>query len=179
MKRSSRTLLTLALSAAAFMSATPAFAQTYDDEVGGGIAILVFVCWGVAVLLSIALTVVWVWMLIDAIARQEWEYPPGAGTKILWIVLMILLGWIPAAAYYFMVYKKLKRGTVAPPWAQQQGAPGPAGPQPPQAAPPAPPQSQPAPPPPPAAPPAAPQAPPVPPAPPAPPQTPPDDSGPQ
>ncbi len=176
MKRSLKTFATLSAGMITLLTAAPAYAQYYDDAAGAGFSFLFCGCYGIFILLGIALTVLWVWMLVDAIARQEYEYPPGAGSKVLWIVLIIVFGWITAAIYYFMVYKKVKRGTVKPPWAQQQ--PGAA----PQAAPPTQPAAPPPPPPgptsqPPAAPPQAqppaapPQEPPAtPPAPPAPPE---------
>ena len=171
MKRSFKTFVALSAGTITMLTATPAYAQ-YDDAVGGGIAIFSLICWGLFMLLALALTVLWVWMLIDSIARQEYEYPPNAGSKVLWIVLIILFGQLAAIIYYFMVFKKMKRGTVKPPWAEQGGAApsAPAGqpmqPTPPPAQPVAtPPQA------PPAAPPAPPQAPPAaPPAPPAPPE---------
>ena len=175
MKRSLKTFVALSAGTITMLAATPAYAQ-YDDAVGGGFALFSFICWGLWMLFLLAFTVIWIWMLIDSIARQEYEYPEGAGSKVLWIVLIILFGGLAAIIYYFMVFKKVKRGTVQPPWAQQGGvapsAPAgqPAQPTPPPAqptaVPPPPPPGTPAPPP--AAPP---QAPPV--APPAPPQEPP------
>ncbi|PKQ38279.1 MAG: hypothetical protein CVT59_03385 [Actinobacteria bacterium HGW-Actinobacteria-1] len=73
-------------------------------------------------LLSLALPVLWVWMLIDSIAREEWEYPGGTPTsnnRLVWALLIAFLQF-PAVLYFFMVYGKVKRGTVVrPAWAYQ------------------------------------------------------------
>ena len=66
------------------------------------------VFWGFIILsflLSIALTAFWVWMLVDAIRRENYE---KENDKILWVLIVALLNWIGAAIYYFMVRKKLK-----------------------------------------------------------------------
>ncbi|GAB4273682.1 MAG: hypothetical protein Kow0056_01020 [Coriobacteriia bacterium] len=69
----------------------------------------------------LALFVLWIWMLIDAIQRQEYEFPNSSGnTKTIWLIAM-LASWVLSLApivglvYYFMVYKKVPRGSVQPP----------------------------------------------------------------
>jgi hypothetical protein len=163
MKRSIKMFAPLAVGATTLMTASPAYAQ-YDDAAGGAAGILFCGCYAVFAILGLALFILWIWMLIDSIARNEWEYPEGSGSKVLWIVLLILFSYLAAIIYYFMVYKKLKRGTAVPPWASQGGA-APQQPAQPTAPPPPAPPAQPTPPPaPPAAPPAAPpEAPPAPP----------------
>ena len=127
-----------------------------SDAAAGGFGLLIFACWGIFMLIGLLLFILNVWMLVDALQRQEYEFPGSTGSsKTLWIVLLAVgifigLGWIVAAVYYFRVFRAVKRGTLAPPMAQP-GAPVPPG-----YAPPAPPV----------------YAPPVPPAPPAPPQVP-------
>jgi hypothetical protein len=166
LKRSIKLFAPLTVGAATLMTATPAFAQ-YEDAAGGGIAFGILCCYGIMFIVSIALLVLSIWMLIDAIGRQEYEYPNSTGnSKNTWVILLIVglifgFGWIVALVYYFMVFKKVKRGSVPPPWAGQGGQPG------------APQSQQPTAPPPPAQttpPPAAPPAAPPPPAPPAPPE---------
>jgi hypothetical protein len=72
------------------------------------------------VLFSLALPILWVWMLIDSIIREEWEYPGSTSTsnnRLLWALLIAFLQF-PAVLYYFMVFAKAKRGMVARPvWA--------------------------------------------------------------
>lgn len=144
------------------------------DAAAGGLGLFFIACWGLFVIIGLALFVLNIWMLIDALGRQEYEFPDSTGnSKNLWVILMVVglvvgFGWIVAIIYYFKVFKQLKRGTVAPQWVQP-GAPVPpaqptyAPPAPPIYAPPAPP-APPAPSAPPAEPPMAPPAPPAPPA---------------
>jgi hypothetical protein len=123
-----------------------------DGAAASGFGIVFLLCWGVLILIGLALFALNIWMLIDAIGRQEYEYPGSTGnSKNLWVILMAVgivlsFGWLVALFYYFMVFKKMKRGSVAPQWAQP-GAPQPpqqyAPPQAPVYAPPAPPAYQP------------------------------------
>lgn len=67
--------------------------------------------WGV---LSLAAPFLWLWMLIDSLLRDEREYPGATATsnnKLLW-VLLIILTQIAAIPYFFMVYCKIKRGSM-------------------------------------------------------------------
>lgn len=68
-------------------------------------------------LLSVAAPVLWLWMLIDALLREEWEYPQATATsnnRLLW-ALLIAFVQIAAVPYFFIVFSKVKRGTVARP----------------------------------------------------------------
>lgn len=153
MKRSSKALALLAGVSAA-VAASPAFAQ-YSSSTSPGDAAFAgtfLFCWGLAALLGLALFVLNVWMIIDAVGRQEYEYPNSTGnSKNLWVILLIVgavvgFGWIVALVYYFSIFKKVKRGTVAPQWAQQAPAAGAGAPPAPTYAPPPPPGPPPAPP---------------------------------
>jgi hypothetical protein len=121
MKRSLKMFAPLAVGATTLLTAAPAYAQ-YDDAAAGGAGLFFFCCWALFAVLGLALFILWIWMLIDSIARNDWEYPEGSGSKVLWIVLLILFSYLAAIIYYFMVYRKLKRGTAVPPWASQGGA---------------------------------------------------------
>jgi len=179
MKRSFRLPVALSVGVLTLLAAAPAFAEEYmvDDGAAAGVFCGIYACIGVFGIISL---VFWIWMLVDLIGRQEYEFPNSTGnSKTTWLIIMfaswvIGLALVPAVIYYFMVFKKIKRGSLQPP--------SPAGYQPPVAPaptypaappPPAPPVVPPAPPAPPMAPPAPPAAPPSPPpAPPAPPTTP-------
>ncbi len=62
---------------------------------------------------AIALPLAWLWMLIDALARDEHDYPggPGSNEKLLW-VLLILLVHVSAIAYFFIVFRRRKRSPL-------------------------------------------------------------------
>lgn len=71
----------------------------------------------VSILVSIAAPVFWLWMLIDALVREEHEYPGATATsnnRLLW-ALLIAFVQIAAVPYYFIVYRAVRRGTVARP----------------------------------------------------------------
>lgn len=72
---------------------------------------------------SLLYPVFWVWMLVDAIIRETWEYPGGgANDKLVWVLLVALIQPV-SVIYYFLVYRKVPRGSVAAPYAQAPGAP--------------------------------------------------------
>lgn len=121
MKRTSRILTISSLVVASSLAtAAPAIAQDYG---GGDAAVGTFVlcCYGIILLLGLAGLVLWVWMLIDVLQRQEYEFPNSTGnSKTMWLVIMgvsfvIGASLIAAIIYYFMVYKKVRRGSVPPP----------------------------------------------------------------
>lgn len=69
------------------------------------------------ILLSLAAPLLWLWMLIDALARQEYEYPgatAASNNRLLW-ALLIAFVQIAAIPYFFMVYSKIKRGSIVVP----------------------------------------------------------------
>jgi len=59
-------------------------------------------------LIALLFFVFWVWMLVDC-AKRNFDQ------KTLWIVLLLVLGWVGAIAYFFAV--KRKTGKVATPQA--------------------------------------------------------------
>jgi len=69
------------------------------------------------VLISLAAPLLWLWMVIDAALRAEWEYPGGTASsnnRLLWVLLMLFVQ-VAAIPYFFMVFSKVKRGSVAGP----------------------------------------------------------------
>ena len=59
---------------------------------------------------SIAGMVLWVIMLIDAARREDKDFPDkGDNQKMIWILVLVLGGWIGAVVYYFLVYKKAQK----------------------------------------------------------------------
>ncbi len=59
--------------------------------------IIVFGVWGVAILVGLALLVFWVWALVDCIRREF----PGQNDKLIWILVIVLVGWLGALIYLF------------------------------------------------------------------------------
>ena len=72
----------------------------------------------VVLVASLLLPVAWLWMLVDAMLRQEWEYPGGSATsqnRLLW-VLLILFVHCSAVFYFFLVYRAVPRGSRPQPF---------------------------------------------------------------
>jgi hypothetical protein len=67
---------------------------------------------GLWTVLCLAAPLFWVWMLVDSVLREEREYPGANSTeKLVWILLIFFIQW-PALLYYFMVVRKVRRGSV-------------------------------------------------------------------
>lgn len=69
----------------------------------------------IAAVASLLYPLFWVWMLVDSIVRETWEYPGrGANDKVVWVLLNALIQ--PASViYFFVVYRKIARGSVPAP----------------------------------------------------------------
>jgi len=68
-------------------------------------------------LLALVAPLLWLWMLIDALLREEYEYPgatPTSNNRVLW-VLLIALVQIAALPYFFVVYSKIRRKSLPRP----------------------------------------------------------------
>lgn len=126
MKRSS-IFAAAAATVSTLLTASPALAQPYDDTFGLAFGGIFLFCWGIVVLVAIALWVLNIWMLVDVIGRQEYEFPGSTGnSKNLWLILLVVgffvgFGWIVALVYYFQVYKKVRRGSGPPSAGQPTG----------------------------------------------------------
>ncbi|MSR89586.1 PLDc_N domain-containing protein [Patescibacteria group bacterium] len=89
-------------------AATDSYETTADSApieaaTGGALAVF-FVVWAFFAIAGLVLFVFWIIMLIDVFKRTNWKQESD---KTLWIVLVILLGWIGAAVYYFAVKREL------------------------------------------------------------------------
>jgi amino acid transporter len=71
--------------------------------IGGGIVFLI-----IMVIISILAFIFWLVMLIHAASKP-------IDNKVLWIVLMVLLGIPVSIIYYFIVKRKFDKGQVLPP----------------------------------------------------------------
>lgn len=84
---------------------------------GFGIAVSAVLLTVALAVLGLALPFMWLWMMIDSIAREEWEYPgatPTSNNRLVWALLIAFLQF-PAVLYFFMVFQKVRRGTVVRP----------------------------------------------------------------
>lgn len=48
-------------------------------------------------LMGIAVTVLWLWMLVDCVGKE----PAEGNSRIVWILVIILIPWIGALLYFF------------------------------------------------------------------------------
>ena len=51
---------------------------------------------------------VWLWALIDAARRPDWAYAASYSSKTMWIVLIAVLGFIPAIIYLLAIRPKVQ-----------------------------------------------------------------------
>ena len=75
-----------------------------NDQAAGMFAGLIgvgfFLFIGVFVMAILAF---WIWMLVDCVQRQ---FPPAEqNSKIVWILVIVLAGWIGGLIYFFVVKK--------------------------------------------------------------------------
>jgi len=115
MKRSFSFSTSFVVGAITLLAAVPAFAQDYsyeytsDDPAAAlaGLGIWAFCC----MIPMLLLAVFNIWMLIDAIMRQEHEFPNSTGSsKLIWILLLVFIGLLASIAYYFMVLPQDQEG---------------------------------------------------------------------
>lgn len=59
------------------------------------------------VVVGIGGTAMWIWGLVDSIQRPDWAYQQTGSSKTMWLVLIIVLGFIPAMIYLFSVRPRL------------------------------------------------------------------------
>jgi len=75
------------------------------DSLGGMlISLVIILFWLMLFAVILVFGVFYLWMLIDAIRRNNYT---GKDDKILWIVLFIFTGWLGAILYYFIIKRKL------------------------------------------------------------------------
>jgi|GEM_PF-6362403 len=58
--------------------------------------------------IGIGVSILWIIMLIDLIKRDEDKYE-SPNERMLWLIVLLLAGWLGIVLYYFMVYKKYGR----------------------------------------------------------------------
>lgn len=71
--------------------------------------------WVIPMLFAVAFTVLWIVTLVDLIQRPEGEFPNARqgrqdpNERLLWLLLILLVGGIGSIAYYVIVMKPYPR----------------------------------------------------------------------
>ena len=77
--------------------------------IGGIMTMLPFCIVPFIWLIVLGLLGLWIWMLVDCIKRDEEDFPSmGENTKLIWILIVVLTGWLGGIIYFFMVKQKMK-----------------------------------------------------------------------
>ncbi|MFO1519002.1 MAG: PLDc N-terminal domain-containing protein [bacterium] len=73
-----------------------------NDQAAGAIAGLLGIGFFLLIgLFAVAVLAFWIWMLVDCIQR---EFGPNEqNAKVIWILVLVLAGWLGAIIYYFVV----------------------------------------------------------------------------
>lgn len=93
-------------------STTDAAADSTAAAAGAGLGIMMLVIWGIMMIVGLFLFVFWIIMLVDAFKRTNWKQESD---KTLWIVLIIVIGYLGAIIYYFAIKRALDKGDTTPP----------------------------------------------------------------
>ena len=64
--------------------------------------------WLLGMIIAFGGIVFWIFMLIDLVKRDDKKFSVrDKDQKLIWILILVLTGWIGALVYYFVVYKKI------------------------------------------------------------------------
>lgn len=74
-----------------------------SDAAGAGLGIFVLAFYCVFFIVAIAAVVFWIWMLIDALKRENYD---SSNDKLLWALVILLGSTLGALIYYFIIKKK-------------------------------------------------------------------------
>jgi hypothetical protein len=56
---------------------------------------------------SIAGLAGWIWMIVDVIQREEKTFK-SKDEKVIWVLVIVLAGWVGALIYYLVEYRRYK-----------------------------------------------------------------------
>lgn len=103
--------LLLVLTVALLTFAPVALAQDDYGDPGGaaaaGFGVLTLVCGFFFFVLWLAAIAFWIWMIVDVVKREEAQFPNSTGnSKVMWLLIVLLLGVIGAIVYYFAIKRK-------------------------------------------------------------------------
>ncbi len=76
-----------------------------EQQVGilfaGGFSLVLILFFSMLACFFLGTLILWVWMIIDCAQREF--LPPKQDQKIIWILVIVLAGWIGALIYYLVV----------------------------------------------------------------------------
>ncbi|MCD6361671.1 MAG: PLDc_N domain-containing protein [Armatimonadetes bacterium] len=87
------------------------------EVIGALIGLLSFGMFGIIWLLMFAFIIgmmaLWVWMIVDVVRRQFED----DNTRLMWVLIVVLAGWVGAIIYYFVGRKQgtMPQAPAAPP----------------------------------------------------------------
>lgn len=96
----SRDLLSYRFVLAVILTFCPTLVAAQSTQVNGeaalatGVLVIIFLIGGVVSILGVAL---WIWMIIDCATNE----PSEGSDKIVWLLVIVLLGWLGALIYFF------------------------------------------------------------------------------
>ncbi|MSS74857.1 hypothetical protein EXS73_01430 [Candidatus Pacearchaeota archaeon] len=61
---------------------------------------------GAMMIVGILISIFWIWMIVDC-AQRKFKNP---SEKVVWLVVVVLLGWLGALVYYLVVRMTNPRG---------------------------------------------------------------------
>lgn len=68
----------------------------------GGFSIFFFLIWAFIMIVGIGGTIFWIWVIID-VAKRDFK---KSDDKTLWILIVVLTGFIGAIIYYFLIVRQ-------------------------------------------------------------------------
>jgi Phospholipase_D-nuclease N-terminal len=73
-----------------------------------GFPVLVFLVFGVVVLVTTGL---WIWSLVDALRITDQQWDAAGQNKVMWVILIAVLGLLGSLLYVVMARPALSRAT--------------------------------------------------------------------
>ena len=67
----------------------------------GGVGLLFYGIFALVGVIALGLVIFWIWMIIDC-AKRPFPQPEG-NQRLVWILVIVLVGWIGALIYLFAI----------------------------------------------------------------------------
>jgi TctA family transporter len=98
---------------------TPTAAYSSTASAAGGVfasiiimfyLVFIFFFYCILPIIGIFALILWIIMLVDLTQRDISDFPTNfSDPKTMWLLIVLLTGWIGAGIYYFQIYKKYPR----------------------------------------------------------------------